>query len=119
MGVALLLEHLELVPRPEHWIQRVQQALLIAAALYLTLKYLLLVICLLYLVNEYVYLGKWTFWHFIEITGHKLLRLLPFRFHQIDLRPIVGAVLIFLLAQFGLNGLEALYDRWVLSGLGK
>lgn len=77
----------------------VQQGLLLSLALALTLKYLLPLFLLLYLVATYVYLGSSPFWDFVTTTARNLLtplRRLPLRAGKLDLAPLAGVILILL-----------------------
>ncbi|HEV2395276.1 MAG TPA: hypothetical protein VG146_23250 [Verrucomicrobiae bacterium] len=86
---------------PVHtWAHLLEQGLLIWAALLLSLKYLLPIFLLLHLVASYVYLGSNPLWEFISATATRLLaplRPLPLRFARLDLAPVLGVILIFLL----------------------
>ena len=78
----------------------VAQGLLVAAGAYLSLKLLLPVFLLLYLIVSYVYLGTSALWDFIGATARGLLaplRGLPLRFGKLDLAPLVGVLLILVL----------------------
>jgi uncharacterized protein YggT (Ycf19 family) len=77
-----------------------EQGLLVGAAMYLSLKYLLPVFLLLYLVVSYVYLGRNPLWDFVSMTSRNLLaplRRLPLRYAMVDFAPLAGALLIILL----------------------
>jgi uncharacterized protein YggT (Ycf19 family) len=78
-----------------------EQGLLVGGSvtveLAITLKYVLPVFLLLYLVTSYVYLGTSPFWDFITTTSHNLLapiRWLPLRLARLDLAPLIGAAFI-------------------------
>ena len=78
---------------------RIAQGAMIGVSVYLTLKYLLIGVLGLHLLNSYVYLGRWSFWNFIDATAQNLLnplRRLPLTVGRVDLLPIV--VLMALLA---------------------
>jgi uncharacterized protein YggT (Ycf19 family) len=90
------------------------QGLLVAASVFLTLKYVLPVILLLHLVSSYVYLGSSPLWTFIANTAGNILaplQRLPLRFARVDFTPLAGVVLIFLLLH--------LLPSWVLGTLDK
>ncbi|HXP62104.1 MAG TPA: hypothetical protein VN829_16525 [Dongiaceae bacterium] len=85
------------VQSPTHLLE---QGLLLGAALYLSLKYLLPGLLLLHLVVSYVYLGRNPLWDFVSLTSHNLLaplRRLPLRYATVDFAPLAGAALILLL----------------------
>ncbi len=68
--------------------------------LYLSLKFLLLTFLIIDLIVTYVYLGNNPVWEFIHTTSRNLispLKNLPLRLGRIDLTPILGIILIFLL----------------------
>lgn len=96
------LTSLELMPEPTSAIRRVQQALLVGAGSYLTWKYLIAGVLLLYFVSNYVYFGRHPFWQHLNEIGRRLLsplRWLPLRLGRLDFTPLFGIVLVFLLAQ--------------------
>ena len=83
-------------------------------ALYLTLKFLLLVLFTLHLVNSYVYLGEYSLWKFVNVATRELLRpvqWLPLRAGKIDFAPIAATVVVFVAAEFCQRGLTRLYER--------
>jgi uncharacterized protein YggT (Ycf19 family) len=85
------------VQSPAHLLE---QGLMVGAALYLSLKYLLPLFLLLHLVGSYVYLGHNPLWDFVNLTSHNLLaplRRLPLRYATVDFAPLAGAALILLL----------------------
>jgi uncharacterized protein YggT (Ycf19 family) len=87
------------VPSPR-FINLVEQGLVVSLGMLFSLKYLLPLLLLLYLVVSYVYLGSSPFWDFVNTTSGNLLRplrRLPLRFAKIDLSPLVGVVVILLL----------------------
>lgn len=76
------------------------QGLVIAAGLVISLKYLLPPFLLAHLVASYVYLGNNPLWDFVSATARNLLRPLqwvPLRVGKLDLGPLAGVILIFLL----------------------
>ncbi len=76
-----------------------EQGLLVGLALYLSLKYLLLVFLLLHLVASYVYLGHNPLWDFVSLSSRNILaplRGLPLRFAVVDFSPVLGALIIIL-----------------------
>jgi uncharacterized protein YggT (Ycf19 family) len=76
-----------------------EQGLLLGFALLFSLKYLLPVLLLLYLVTSYVYFGSNPFWDFVGTTACNLLsplRKLPLQAARFDFAPVVGAVLLLL-----------------------
>lgn len=77
-----------------------EQALLVGGATYLSLKYLLPVFFILYMLTSYVYLGNNPFWEFVTSTARNLLsplRRVPLRVGRMDFAPVVGIVIVVLL----------------------
>jgi uncharacterized protein YggT (Ycf19 family) len=96
------LTSLELLPPPASATRRLQQSLLVGAGSYLGWKYLIAAVLLLYFVANYVYFGRHPFWQHLNEIGRRLLtplRWLPLRISRLDLSPVIGIVIVFLLAQ--------------------
>lgn len=94
--------------------QVVLQGALLSGCLLLTLKILLPVLLLLYLVTTYVYLGASPLWDMVTNTGRKIVSpigVLPVRMEKFDFSPIVAIILILLL----LHGLPELLLRIALN----
>ncbi len=109
-----LLERLGLVPRPESTWHLVGQGAVIGLAVYLTLKFLLLALFALQLINTYVYLGEFSFWKFVNTATRELLRpiqWLPLNLGKIDLRPIAAIVVVFFAADYTQRELTRLYQH--------
>lgn len=97
---------------------QLKQSLLLTLALVLTLKFLLPVFLLLYLVASYIYFGDNPVWSFIGTTARSLLaplRRLPLRVGKVDLRPVVGAVLILLLLHWLPNLVQSELSKRALA----
>ncbi len=95
-----VLTRLGLVIPAKSFGQICEQGLLIAAAMLLSVKYLIGAVLLLYLLCSYVYLGHSPFWDFISATAGNLLgplRWLPLRTGKLDLAPLAAIVLVFVL----------------------
>jgi uncharacterized protein YggT (Ycf19 family) len=95
-----LLLALNITGRVQSFAHLLEQGLLVGAALYLSLKYILPVILLVHLVLSYVYLGPNPAWDFVNVTARHLLaplRWLPLRLAAVDFAPLLGAALILLL----------------------
>jgi uncharacterized protein YggT (Ycf19 family) len=95
-----LLVQLEITGPVLSTVHLVEQGVLIACSLVLSLQYLLPVFLLLHLVASYVYLGSNAFWDFIGATARNLLaplRRLPLRIARFDFTPLAGVILIFAL----------------------
>lgn len=95
-----LLVQLDITNRVSINAHLVQQSLLVATALYLSLQYLLPLFLFAHLVASYVYLGNNAVWDFVGATARYLvapLRRLPLHIARFDFAPVVGVMLIFLL----------------------
>ncbi|MGA2245667.1 MAG: YggT family protein [Verrucomicrobiota bacterium] len=88
---------------------RFQQALILGVVGYFQWQYPLEAILLLHLLNSYVYFGKHPFWKYIAATAQTILgplRRIPLQAGKVDFAPLVGLVLIFLVAncvEFGIK----------------
>jgi len=90
------------------------QGAVIGLSAYLTLKFLILTILLLYLLNSYVYLGEFALWNFVDATTRRLLRplqKLPLRVGKIDFAPVLSIILVILAAECAQRGLARLYQK--------
>jgi uncharacterized protein YggT (Ycf19 family) len=94
--------------------QHSQEALLIGLGSYLVWKFLIGALLALHLLNSYVYFGKHPFWDYVSATAQTLLQPLkkiPLRAGRVDFAPVVGMVLVFLLAGLAERGLTFIYRR--------
>jgi uncharacterized protein YggT (Ycf19 family) len=88
---------------------RLEQALLLGLGSYLAWKILIAGVLALHFVSSYVYFGRHAFWqHLAEIARTLLrpLRFVPWRVGKMDFAPLVGILLVFLLAhavEFGVK----------------
>ena len=102
------------------------QGALIGLALYLKMRFFLIAILVLYLINSYVYMGDWALWSFVDATAGNLLRPLrwngfPLIFWRIDAAPALAIALLiecpmwigWFAARHG-AGLSALYQKLAL-----
>jgi uncharacterized protein YggT (Ycf19 family) len=108
-----LLARLNMVPASAP-ARLLAQGAVIGLAAYLTLKFLILTILLLYLLNSYVYLGEFALWNFVDATTRRLLRplqKLPLRVGKIDFAPVLSIILVMLAAEFAQRGLAHLYQK--------
>jgi len=95
---------------------RIEEALVIGLGSYLAWQFIAAVLLALYLLNSYIYFGKQPFWNYVGVTAERLLlplKKIPLRAGKADFAPIVGIVLVFLLAELARRGLMLLY-RWLL-----
>ena len=98
----------ELVPRPISPGDRFIQAALVGASAYFAWEYLAAALLTLHLQHNHVYFGRHPVWSFVELAGRRLLsplRSLPLRIGRMDLTPVAGIALVFLIAHFAENGL--------------
>ncbi len=112
MALAPLLTAVGLNPAANNAGHLAQQATVIAAGLYVPLKFLLALLLLAHLVTTYVYLGSGTLWTYVQTTTAALLRPLrwiPLRVGSIDLTPVLGIALVFVLAELADRGLLWVY----------
>ena len=92
------------------------QGVVIGLGVYLVLKFFLVGVLALYMVNSYVYLGELPLWSFVNATARGLLRPLqwiPLRAGRIDFAPALAMVAILLGAQFTQRVLANLYQSLV------
>jgi len=97
-----------LVPRPISTVARFAQAALVGSSTYFAWKYLVAVLLILHLLHNHVYFGRHSVWSFVDLAGRRLLgplRKLPLRVGRVDLTPVAGIALVFLIAHFAENGL--------------
>jgi uncharacterized protein YggT (Ycf19 family) len=109
-----VLVELGVAPNPSSAWHRWQQALLLGITSLLLWKFLLLGLCSLYLINCYVYLGRSSFWSFVQTTGSNLLwplRRFPICVGKLDLSPLVAIALVLLLANWVADWLPRVYQQ--------
>jgi uncharacterized protein YggT (Ycf19 family) len=112
-----LLVKLRIVPAEVNspWIVMAQGAV-IGLAAYLVLKFFLIAVLALHLLNSYVYLGEFPFWDFVNITARDLLRpinWIPLRAGKIDFAPVLAIVVVLLSAQLSQQALAQLYQMLI------
>lgn len=113
------LAHWRIVPAPISAAHRFEQALVIGLGSYLAWKYLIAGLLGLHLLNSYVYLGRNPFWNYVSGVSQQLLRpfrALPLRAGRLDFAPLVGMVVVLLLAHTLEQGLN-LFGRIHIPGL--
>lgn len=114
LAAAPVLEIADILPRPDTWQIRVEEAALIGLSTYLTWRYLLGGLLLLHLVNSHIYLGKHPFWSFVSATATTALaplRVIPLRLAKMDFSPVVGIAIVFLAGEAYQRLLTKLYER--------
>jgi uncharacterized protein YggT (Ycf19 family) len=92
----------------------VAQGAVIGVAAYLALKFFLVAVFALHLVNSYVYLGEFPLWNIVNNTARDLLRpikWIPLQAGKIDFAPAFAIVVVLLSAQLSQQALTQLYHR--------
>ena len=110
-----LLARLNMVPASAP-ARLLAQGAVIGLAAYLTLKFLILTILLLYLLNSYVYLGDQPLWSFLNATARRLLRPLqglPLRAGRVDFAPVLAMIVVLAGAHLSQHGLAQLYQKLI------
>lgn len=108
------------VGRAHSTFHSVEQGLLLGAALWLSLKYLICAFLLVHLLISYVYLGTHPVWDFINGTARSLLaplKQVPLRVGRIDFSPVAGIIIVLLVLHVLPNAFLAPPD-WVTQTLG-
>jgi uncharacterized protein YggT (Ycf19 family) len=108
-----LLVHLSMVPSITRG-RLLAQGAIIGVAACLTLKFLIVVFLVLYLLNSYVYLGESALWNFVNATARRFLQPLrgvPLRAGKIDFAPLAGIVMVMLASDAAQRGLRWLYQK--------
>jgi uncharacterized protein YggT (Ycf19 family) len=109
-----LLAWLQIIPQPASELRRLGESLIVGLRCYLAWKFLAAALLVLYLVNSYIYFGKHPFWNFVNAEAQTILmplKKIPLRLGKMDFAPILGTVLIFLLAELAERLLNFLYGR--------
>jgi len=117
LALTPMLTQWRIIPAARSAVQRLEQAGLLGLGAYLTARYLIVALLALYLLNSYIYLGNYSIWNFIGVTGRNLLlplRWLPLRLGKMDLGPLVAIALVSLGAELAERGLTNLYARLAL-----
>jgi uncharacterized protein YggT (Ycf19 family) len=112
--VGWVLTWLHINTQPASAICRIEESLVVALQSYLTWKFPLAALLVLYLLNNYVYFGKHPFWNYVDATGQTVLRpikKIPLRVGRLDFTPVVGLTLVFLIAELAGRGLRLVYAR--------
>jgi uncharacterized protein YggT (Ycf19 family) len=112
LGLSPLLGYWEILPRAATFAAAVKQGLLIGLGACLVWKHVIAGLLLLYFMNSYVYFGSHPLWNFVNVTTRRLLlplRWVPLRFGRMDFAPVMGIVLVFLLAELAAYWLPKIY----------
>jgi hypothetical protein len=113
-----VLAQLGLVNPVHSFVQASYQGLLVGLGLFLSLKFLIPALLLLYGVASYVFFGNSAVWDFVSTTGRNLLkplRGLPLRFARLDLAPVLGAVLVLFALQWLPHFIVGKMAQWKIS----
>jgi len=108
-----LFAWMQILP-PVSMAARFEQAVVIGLGSYLLWKFPIGVLLVLYLLSSYIYFGRHPFWKYVHATAQKLLqplRRIPLRLGKVDFAPVLGVVIVFLLAEGAARGLGWLYSR--------
>lgn len=114
-----LLVKAGLIAQVKSFGQLVQQGMLVGGSLYLSLKYILPAILLVYLLINYVHLGRSPLWDFINHTARNILRpfrVIPHKLGKVDFLPVITAICILLVLDALPNFLHQRYPdlrRWL------
>jgi uncharacterized protein YggT (Ycf19 family) len=103
-----------IVPEPVSLWHVWQQALLVGITSFLVWKFLVLAMCVLFLVNSYVYLGRSHVWKFVHMTGANLLwplRRFPIRVGKLDFSPVVGIALVLFVGDLAAHWLPRAFQN--------
>lgn len=96
-----LLVHSQVMNPAKSMLHLFGQGILVGAAIYLSLKYLLPAILILHLLASYVYFGRSPAWDFIGTTARNILAPLkhfPLHYRKMDFAPLIGIVAILVLS---------------------
>jgi len=107
-----LLAWLNVIPRPISAAHRLEQSLVMGLAAYLAWEFIAVLLLVLHLLNSYIYFGKQPFWNYVNVAAQTLLsplKRIPLRVGKVDFTPVVGIVLVFLLAGMAEQFLISLY----------
>lgn len=109
---------------PLSWMQRlnlpmslrIEQSILLGLSSYLVWKFPIGALLVLHLLNSYIYFGRHPFWKYVGATAQTMLqpfKLLPFplRLGKVDFAPVLGVVIVFLVAEEFGRGLIWLYSK--------
>ena len=109
-----ILTWLDVVPRPVSAAHRIEESFIMGLDSYLLWQYVAVALLALHLLNSYIYFGKHPIWAYVNAGARTLLwplHRVPLRIGRVDFAPVVGIVLVFLIAGFAGRGLAALYWR--------
>jgi uncharacterized protein YggT (Ycf19 family) len=93
---------------------RIEQSIILGLSSYLIWQFPIGALLVLHLLNSYIYFGRHPFWKYVDVSAQKLLRPLrqiPLRLAKVDFAPVLGVVIVFLVAEVFEQGLIWLYSR--------
>jgi hypothetical protein len=95
LAIGSSASYFRLMPELQDGGHLVEQALVMALSQVCVLRWFLVGVLLLHLLNLYVYMGNHAFWDFIQQTGERLARpFAVFRMGHLDLSPLPAAVVM-------------------------
>lgn len=112
LGLSPLLGWWDILPAAVTVGAAVRQGVFIGLGACLIWKYVIAGLLLLHFLNSYVYFGSHPLWNFVNLTARRLLaplRWVPLRFGRMDFAPVVGIVVVFLLAELAEYWLPRIY----------
>ncbi len=113
--VSLLFSKMGIITLPKSFPKHLLQSALLSMGLIFSLKYLVIIICALFLCYTYFYLGIHPFWAFIGITGKRLLKLIRWiRLGPLDLSPLVMTIVVVYLCLLGEKWFPVFYQRLLM-----
>jgi hypothetical protein len=114
LGLAVLLAQWNLLPPTVSFTHRLEQGVVLGLGVYLTWKFVIATVLVLFLLSSYVYFGNQPYWVFVNATGLNLVRplaWLPVRVGKVDFTPVIVIALVFVASEFAERGLNLLYRR--------
>jgi uncharacterized protein YggT (Ycf19 family) len=117
LALEQLLVRWQILPQPKSFSVSIMTATILAVGVYLSWKFALVAVLLLYLLNSYVYLGEHHFWNFISQSARNLLspfRRLPLHVGRVDFAPVVALFLVFFASEMLERTLTLLYIRFCI-----
>lgn len=109
-----VLGTMQIFPPANSMTLRIEQSIIVALGVYLVWKFPIALLLTLHLLSSYVYFGQHPIWNYINTIAQKLLRPLgkiPLRVGRVDFAPLLGLVLLFLVAIAAEKALMTIYRR--------
>ncbi len=114
LGLSLLLDWMQVLPHPESFLHRLEQAALLGLGACLTWSHLVAGILLLHLINTYIHLGEHPLWGYVDSLARSVLgpfRGTPLRFGKVEFAPVVALALVYLASRGADHLLMQVYRR--------